>query len=237
MDPSNHQEMKPKAETTPVQKAGWIVLLAGIAVMAVGILYEASNLPWRTYLQNIGILRELDELPDPSPIGAQWVEPVFQDVQPEMIPKERRFLIRNEVKLELYGYLKLPKIDISENVLAGSDEELNYGVGHIAGTALPGEKGNCVLAGHRNYIPMHPFRNLDQMEIGDRVIFEDQVNRYVYEVYEILDVPHSQIDVLDPVEGEESTLSLLTCTPVTTMTRRLVVRSRLVSTDVLPPKA
>lgn len=213
---------------------GKIIMWAGIALAAVGVAYEAANLPWRTFLQDIGILSVPETLPDPKDIGADWYTGVSIGGIPSTLPQEERFLIRGDVKLKLLGYLKLPKISISENVVEGSEEaELSYAIGHMPGTAMPGQSGNSVLPAHRNYIPMHPFRNLDKMEIGDSIIFEDQHNRYVYEVYEIIVVKPTDVWVADPVEGEQCIMTLLTCTPVTTMVDRMAVRARLVTTEAL----
>src|SRR5271167_4510348 len=46
--------------------------------------------------------------------------------------------------------LRIPKIHLEVPVLEGTDDlTLNRAVGHIAGTAVPGEGGNMAIAGHR----------------------------------------------------------------------------------------
>ena len=49
------------------------------------------------------------------------------------------------------GRLEIPRIGLSAMVLEGSDDDtLRLAVGHLSNTALPGEPGNVVFAGHRD---------------------------------------------------------------------------------------
>ncbi|MFV1998803.1 MAG: class E sortase, partial [Acidimicrobiia bacterium] len=47
-------------------------------------------------------------------------------------------------------------------------EVINKGVAHWAGTSMPGEEGNLVLAGHRTTYT-RPFYDLDLLQPGDMV--------------------------------------------------------------------
>ena len=61
--------------------------------------------------------------------------------------------------------LEIPDVDLSVMVLEGSDDAtLDRAVGHIEGTARPGEPGNLGIAGHRDGY----FRALRHVEKGDR---------------------------------------------------------------------
>lgn len=47
--------------------------------------------------------------------------------------------------------LRIPKVNVEVPVLEGTDDlSLNRGVGHVAGTASPGDNGNMGIAGHRD---------------------------------------------------------------------------------------
>jgi sortase A len=64
------------------------------------------------------------------------------------------------------GRLEIPSIALSTILIEGTgDTELRRGIGHIAGTALPGESGNIGLAGHRDTF----FRHLGEVEVGDLI--------------------------------------------------------------------
>jgi LPXTG-site transpeptidase (sortase) family protein len=60
--------------------------------------------------------------------------------------------------------LRVPAVGIEAPVLEGtSDDAMNRGVGHIDGSALPGEVGNVGIAGHRDGF----FRALKDVKVGD----------------------------------------------------------------------
>ena len=62
-------------------------------------------------------------------------------------------------------------------VVEGADNrDLERGPGHLTGTVLPGEDGNCVIAGHRD---TH-FRVLRKIRKGDEVVLERAGKAYRY---------------------------------------------------------
>jgi len=105
----------------------------------------------------------------------------------------------------------------------GSGRTLAFGPGHLSISALPGQSGNSIIAGHRD---TH-FRFLQFLALGDAL----QVEKHVYEV--------SAIDVVDSRRGSlvldtnDSMLSLVTCYPFDAMEAggpmRYVVSARLAS--------
>jgi LPXTG-site transpeptidase (sortase) family protein len=77
------------------------------------------------------------------------------------------------------GIIRIPSIDVDIAFLEGvSDETLLIGPGHLPGTALPGSGDVSVLAAHRD---MH-FRNLKDVEIGDRLQLRMPGRTVTYEV-------------------------------------------------------
>ncbi|MGI8677923.1 MAG: class E sortase [Jatrophihabitans sp.] len=62
-----------------------------------------------------------------------------------------------------------------------SQDDLAKGPGHYPGTALPGQKGNFAVAGHR-VGKGEPFLNIDQLKSGDTVIVETKASWFVYKV-------------------------------------------------------
>ena len=64
----------------------------------------------------------------------------------------------------LVGRIDIPRLDLSTIVFEGtSDDTLARGVGHLRGSAAPGERGNLVLAGHRDTF----FRDLGGIRRSD----------------------------------------------------------------------
>ncbi len=122
----------------------------------------------------------------------------------------------------LLGILRIPAIDSEEPVREGvSKSVLHAALGHEPGTSLPGEKGNCVLAGHRNYSFGSMFNRLNELEIGDALYFDSREGTFAYRVREIRIVEPEALEILDPTE--EEILTLYTCTPIYIATHRLVV--------------
>lgn len=106
-------------------------------------------------------------------------------------------------------------------------EALRYGVVHYPGSAEPGEDGNVVITGHSSYFSWDPgrfkdvFALLHQVVIGDTVVVFHNQRQYLYKVYDKQVVTPDQIDVL--TQKGENRLTLITCTPVGTNLKRLVI--------------
>lgn len=99
--------------------------------------------------------------------------------------------------------------DVSLIVLSGgSGRTLAFGPGHLSASALPGESGNTVIAGHRD---TH-FAFLKDLNVGDSLLLETPTgNRHLYKVVgaDIVDARRGnlQLDTQAPI------LSLVTCYP------------------------
>jgi len=104
--------------------------------------------------------------------------------------------------------LRIPKIDLEVAVLLGTTElALNRGLGHIAGTPLPGEDGNIGIAGHRDGY----FRGLKDVVVGDLIEMETLTGRQNYTITELFLVDPPDVWVLDPTEIPS--ITLVTCYP------------------------
>lgn len=125
------------------------------------------------------------------------------------------------------GRVKIPAIGMDLLLVEGtSAAELNWGGGHIVGTALPGEAGNCAIAGHRNYVFGSYFSRLDEVIVGNVITVNYQKSEFDYIVDEILVVEPWDVSVLQPREGK-SMVTLITCTPKGSNTHRLIVQGHL----------
>ena len=99
--------------------------------------------------------------------------------------------------------------DIDLIVLAGgSGRTLAFGPGHLSASALPGETGNTVIAGHRD---TH-FSFLQRLAVGEPLAMETANGEsHLYQVVHI-DVIDSRRGIL-LLDTDESMLSLVTCYP------------------------
>lgn len=123
----------------------------------------------------------------------------------------------------LVGRIDIPRLDLSAIVFEGtSDDTLARGVGHLQGSATPGERGNLVLAGHRDTF----FRELRDIRQGDQVRVKAPDGVYQYSVDSTSIVQPNQIEVLRP--SDDATLTLITCYPfsyIGSAPERFIVRA------------
>lgn len=126
--------------------------------------------------------------------------------------------------------LHLPTISRTLVVVEGAaDKQLDQGPGRMSNTAPLGEPGNSALAAHR-----YPgvFWNLDLVEVGDPVVVETADAWLVYRTVRTVIVEPVDQTVLDPPPASTPTvLTLITCEPKLSTSRRLVKQAALVRTD------
>lgn len=112
-------------------------------------------------------------------------------------------------------------------------EAIQSGVGHYYGTAMPGQNGNTFLTGHSSYYWWNGgkynqiFANLNQLRAGDLVYIYYQGKKIVYRMNKSFVVQPSQVEIL--AQTAEPTITLMTCTPIGTNLRRLVIQGELIS--------
>lgn len=182
-----------------------------------------------------------------SAVGAALRQPTFEvpaattvaEVAPEITEQTRTEL--KALNLQA-NHLVIPKLRLDTPIVwnSASDESimlanLQQGVAHYAFTSLPNQEvGNVFITGHSSYYWWDPgryktvFALLDRLTAGDQAFLQYENTIYGYEMTNSVVVNPSQVEVTDPTA--EPTLSLMTCTPVGTSLRRLVVRFRLAST-------
>lgn len=144
----------------------------------------------------------------------------------ETVNKEKAVETKTEDTKNITGILKLPKIDLEVPIIEGiKPQNLKYAVGHFTETAAIGEKGNCAIAGHRSYTYNEYFNRLIEMEVGDEIIVKTKKAEFVYIVYEKKIVEPTEISVLDSTD--DTTITLVTCHPERSSSKRLIVKGRL----------
>lgn len=123
------------------------------------------------------------------------------------------------------GRIEIPRVGVSAIVEDGeADSTLAESVGHVPGTALPGERGNSALAAHRDTY----FRDLEDIQDGDEIYFTTATAIFKYRVDNVSVVDPSDVSVL--AASSDSRLTLITCYPFHYFgpaPKRFVVTARL----------
>ena len=109
---------------------------------------------------------------------------------------------------DLLGRIEIPRLGVEVAILEGtSSQTLRLGVGHIIGTALPGEPGNVAIAGHRDTY----FRALKDIRPGDEIQIQTAAGVARYAVDWIQITAPGDSAILPHKSG--SALTLVTCYP------------------------
>lgn len=123
------------------------------------------------------------------------------------------------------GRIEIARIGVDSIIVEGTDSRsLRRAVGHVNGTAFPGEHGNTAIAGHRDTF----FRGLRDLRQSDEITVTTLEGIYRYRVDSMTVVAGDDTAVLNDSAG--STLTLVTCYPfsyVGPAPQRFVVRAHL----------
>jgi sortase A len=213
------------------------VALAAAAIVLAGVGATAATAATASTTTTSTTTTTLQPLPVPSNA------PVDNDPEPQAF----------------YGRLQIPAIDLDSPFIEGIRiNTLDYGPGHWPGTAMPGQLGNVVVAGHRTSHNAD-FRRLDELQAGDQVIFDLDANegferadgvpvsvpspdvhtgRHVYVVVSVQIVPPDAMWVV--TQDYRHSATLFACHPPGSVAERIVVFLDLVDPTTLtlvdPPR-
>ena len=151
------------------------------------------------------------------------------DLSLQIAPNDNRIIIPKINK-------NVPIVGVSSESLIQRDWQaleqemqsaLRSGVVHYPGTSLPGQTGNVVITGHSSYFPWDPgrfkdvFALLHDVDPGDQIIIYYNQEKFVYEITEKEVILPDDISVLKQTPQDQ--LTLITCTPIGTNLKRLIV--------------
>ena len=109
---------------------------------------------------------------------------------------------------EIIGTLTIQKIDLVGEVKEGVTEDIleNY-IGHIEET--PKFNGNVGLAAHNRGNQYPYFARINELELGDEIIYKTEFGERIYTVNNIQEILDTDWSLLQ--ETQENTLTLITC--------------------------
>lgn len=206
-----------------------VLLIAGLLLLAV---YVAARVH-RTVLSNAELqsfkVRARVPVAGPRGVALSTTAPDFS-LWSEKRVKEYQESLSAHFSPAI-GILRIPKLDVEVPVLEGTDDlTLNRGVGHVAGTANPGENGNVAIAGHRDGF----FRGLKDVAVGDKIELVTLQGTDTFVIDRITIVEPTDVWVLQP--RSRSSLTLITCYPfyfIGSAPQRYIVQASIAGSAVI----
>ena len=180
-------------------------------------LYKISN---RTSIKLLTAIAPKEDIYKEEVLGASTIE---ESINPTTLKIDKS-------KIEdINTVLQIETLDISGNIYQGeSSITMDLGFWHYPTSSYPGKKGNVVIVGHRfGKIPpaTDTFYNLDKIQIGDKITITNDYSTYNYIVVNIKEAEANDMSVVD--QTRDYRLTLITCTPLWTSEKRLVVTAML----------
>lgn len=208
------------------------LIVAGVLVLADGI----ATLVWQEPLTAVYARIQQSELDDelaalertrPTPVERRVIARLPD--QRRRLAFQARALGRRSEPGDPLGRLRAPAIGLDTVVVEGTGgAELRTGPGHYAGTPLPGQRGTVAIAGHRTTYGA-PFRDVDDLDRGDRIELRTPYGRFSYRVERTRIVAPTALEVIDRVAYDR--LVLTACHPLHSAAQRIVVFARLESSE------
>jgi sortase A len=213
-----------------VRALSTVLIVAGALLLADG----AATLLWKepatsvyTHVQQrrledqLAVLDRVARRPSTPPAGRRAAEP--PDLRAAARAARRRAREGHAV-----GRLVARDAGIDAVVAEGTAApDLRKGPGHYVETPLPGARGTVAIAGHRTTYGA-PFRHVDRLEHGDRIVLRMPYGRFDYVVERTRIVAPSATWVTRRVTYDR--LVLTACHPLYSAAQRIVVFARLVRT-------
>jgi sortase A len=123
------------------------------------------------------------------------------------------------------GKIVIKKIGASFDIVQGTDtSSLEKGPGHYPGTAFPGLGQTVAIAGHRTTY-LAPFRHIDALAPGDRIVLDMPYGTFTYIVQYHKIVLPTALWVINNVGYDRLVLSA--CNPLYSAAQRIIVFARL----------
>lgn len=163
----------------------------------------------------------------------------FRDFEFQELPQQITQKEPSEKILPRFFQISIPKLEIENALVEVNAASLNpeEALGHYKGSALPGEIGNSFIYGHsvlpwfynpKNYKTI--FSTLDQLDTGDVIYIEMPEGKLTYIVEGKESLKPTEVNPLKELKPKflnESTITLMTCSPPGTKIKRLMIYATL----------
>jgi len=217
---------------TAVGVVGELLVTAGLLTL----LFVVWQLYWTDFTSGRAQAAEVDQLRSrwaasapaaPGPVATPGAAPSTPGVSVDVTPPQG----------DAFAIAYVPRFgpDYAVPVVEGTGtSNLQEGIGHYRGTAMPGQVGNLALAGHRVTYGK-PFNLIADLQDGDAVVVATATQWFTYRVQSHEVVRPSQVSVIAPVPDQpgatptQAWLTMTACHPMHSARQRYVVHALLES--------
>ena len=126
---------------------------------------------------------------------------------------------------QIFGFIEIPSINIKLPIYLGSsDYNMTLGATHLTGTSYPigGVNTNSLIAAHRGFYKTEMFRNIDKINIGDKLYIKNFRETLEYTAVSTLIIKPDELNKLTIKEGHDM-VTIISCHPFPSNTHRYVV--------------
>lgn len=223
------------------RRLGTILAIGGLLVLA----YAAAVLFWRDpvtdlytrYQQNrldsalAAEFRAWDSEFPPAEesqesLGAEVPDAIRLELNRSMTARDASRFADTLEQGQAFGRLEIARIGVDSVVVHGTrwGADLSRGPGHYERTAVPGRGKTVGIAGHRTTFGA-PFRNIDDIRVGDAIALEMPYATFRYRVFEHEIVDSDDWSVIR--NRGFDTIMLSACHPLYSADQRWIVYGRL----------
>lgn len=221
-----------RRNTPPMRRAlrmfSTVLIVAGTLLIAdagVTLAWQEPVSALMARVQQDKLSGELEQLEEQAPTPVQRRALAALPSERRRIAFLAREARRNAAEGEPIGRIEIPAIGADFVVVQGTEPAtLHKGPGHYPDTSFPGLPGTVAIAGHRTTYGA-PFRKVDALARGDRIVLTMPYGRFVYDVERTRIVPPSATYVTRDVGYPRLVLSA--CHPLYSAAERIVVFARL----------
>lgn len=224
-----HEDTRPARRPTPLASALGVL---GELLITLGV-FLALFVAWQLWWTDVVAVREQQDLIE----DLDWVAPVGEPAADDPRRYDDPPVLAEPAETETFATLRVPRWgeDYVRTISQGTSRAKVLdvlGIGHYAGTAMPGDVGNFALAGHRVTYGK-PFNRVEELAVGDPLVVQTPDAWYVYRVTGADVVWPRQVEVIAPVPGDpeaqpsERVMTLTTCHPMFSARQRYVVYALL----------
>jgi LPXTG-site transpeptidase (sortase) family protein len=206
--------------------AAALLLFAGVFVF---LNFSALYLRWVIFEKHQSITYDepITKTPSVSPGAAT---PDFFGQLPQSTQRANYSQESNSIIISKLG-IKVPLVGASGTTQNELNAALNQGAIIYPGSALPGQNGDVAISGHSSVYPWNKtpygqiFALLDKLEAGDTVSIIYEHYQYDYRITgkEVMAPNNVKIST-----DQKPTLKLITCWPIGTSAKRLVIFGELI---------